>query len=104
MSMKFFRNYVFPALFGLLIYTSIRLVNDSMSNEQFWERSLKQNLIEIGFSIALGIVADRLLYSAINRFDKRRRELCVQNVLREFGMVCLMFLLVFNPVLYLVHY
>src|SRR5215213_2828521 len=102
--MKFVRNYIFPALFGLLIYTSIRLVNDSMSDEQFWERSLKQNLIEIGFSILLGIVSDLFIWGAINRFNRRRQQLSIQNVLREFGIVCIMFLLIFNPVLYLVHY
>lgn len=102
--MKFFRNYIFPVLFGLLIYTSIRLVTDSMSGEQFWERSFMQNGIEIIFSILLGFISDRLLRKAIKGFDRRKRSLSLQTIIREFGFICLVCLFIFNPILYLIHY
>ena len=75
-----------------------------MSKEQFWDRSWQQNIIEVVVCMLLGYTADRLLRNAISSFNRRTKQLCVQNVLREFGMICLVCLAIFNPVLYLVHY
>jgi len=102
--MSLFRNYIFPIIFGLVIYTSIRLVTDSMSHEQFWERSLRQNLIEIFSVIILSFVFELLMRMAIRGFNLQKRELNIQNILKEFGKVCLVALVVFNPALYLIHY
>lgn len=102
--MKFFRHYIFPIIFGLLIYTSIRLVTDSMSGEQFWERRFVQNTVEIAFSILLGFISDRLLRRSIKIFDRRKPQLSIRTLLREFGMISLVCLLIFNPILYLIHY
>ncbi|MFL5810529.1 MAG: sensor histidine kinase [Flavisolibacter sp.] len=102
--MSLFRNYIFPIIFGLMIYTSVRLVTDSMSHEQFWERSLRQNTIEIVSVIILSFVFELLMRMAIRGFNEKRRELSLQNILKEFGKVCLAALVVFNPALYLIHY
>jgi two-component system LytT family sensor kinase len=102
--MPLFRNYIFPILFGLLIYTSVRLVTDSMSHEQFWDRSLRQNLIEIFSVIILSFVFELLLRGAIRRFNRRKRELSIRNILKEFGKICMAALVIFNPALYLIHY
>ena len=102
--MKFFSRYIFPALFGLLIYTSLRLVNDSMQEEQFWDRPLQQNLIEIGFVVMMGYVSDALLRRGLERFRKGQRKTGIGQVMREFGVVALVCLLLFNPVLFLIHY
>lgn len=53
MSSKYLKT-VFPAVYGLLIYACIRLVNDVISGEQFWTRDWKTNAIEIGCSIIFG--------------------------------------------------
>ena len=46
--MKAFWKYIFPALFGLLIYSTIRLVNDLVDvNSKFWERPLEVTLVEV---------------------------------------------------------
>jgi hypothetical protein len=37
--MKWFWKYVFPGLFGLAVYTTIRVVNDTTTGEKFWEES-----------------------------------------------------------------
>ena len=102
--MKFFSRYIFPALFGLLIYTSLRLVNDSMQEEQFLDRPIQQNLIEIGFVIIMGYVSDALLRRGLNRFRGGQRKTGIGQVIREFGLVALVCLLLFNPVLFLIHY
>ena len=75
-----------------------------MSGEQFWERSYMQNGVEILFSILLGFISDRLLRNAIKGFDKRKHKLSFQTIVREFGLVCLVCLLIFNPILFLIHY
>ncbi|MGZ5189730.1 MAG: sensor histidine kinase [Flavisolibacter sp.] len=102
--MRFFRNYIFPVLFGLLIYTSIRLVTDSMSGEQFLERSFMQNAVEVLFSILLGFISDILLRKAIKGFDRRKPKLSLKTIVREFGFICIVCLLIFNPILFLIHY
>jgi sensor histidine kinase YesM len=99
-----YSKYISPVAFGLLVYTSIRLVNDSMSGEQFWQRRWQQNVIEVVFSIAMGFVADILIRKAIIGFSRRTQKLTMESILREFGRVCLSSLLIFNPVLYLIHY
>lgn len=53
MSFKYLKT-VFPAVYGLLIYACIRLVNDVISGEQFWTRDWRTNAIEIGCSIIFG--------------------------------------------------
>lgn len=46
-------KWFFPPLYGLCIYTSMRLVNDVISESRFWERHWSINAIEIGTCLTL---------------------------------------------------
>jgi hypothetical protein len=61
--MKFFRKYIFPAVYGLLVYFTIRLLHDTDVHEHFWERDFYINFVEITCSIIVG-------YSGIYLFKR----------------------------------
>ncbi|QJB36363.1 sensor histidine kinase [Chitinophaga oryzae] len=54
--MRFFTKYIFPPLYGLLAYFTIRLLADSVSGMLFWRRSWMLNGIEMTFSAIMGYV------------------------------------------------
>ncbi|MDN3579796.1 sensor histidine kinase [Mucilaginibacter flavus] len=60
--MRFFRKYIFPALYGLLVYFTVRLLHDTDIGQHFWEREFYINAIEMACSILVG-------YSAIYIFE-----------------------------------
>jgi sensor histidine kinase YesM len=49
--MKFFSKYIFPPVYGLLTYFTIRVLTDSVTGSKFWLRPWKLNMMEIVFSI-----------------------------------------------------
>jgi len=95
--MKFFWRYVFPVIFGFLIYTSIRLVNDTTAKAKFWERPWQTNAIEITGVVVVSF----LLYYAVNRlihyFQKKQDTVISgKSILKEFGLVLLVTLLIIH--------
>jgi sensor histidine kinase YesM len=95
--MKFFWRYVFPVIFGFLIYTSIRLVNDTTAKAKFWERPWQTNAIEITGVVVVSF----LLYYAVNRlihyFQKKQGTVISgKSILKEFGLVLLVTLLIIH--------
>lgn len=83
--MKFFWRYIFPVLFGLLIYASIRTVTDITQGDKFWERSWKTNAIEIAGTIFIAFVMKWMLDYFISKFENNRnREVSRRNILKEF--------------------
>lgn len=52
--MKIFWKYIFPGLYGLLVYYTIRLLADSSSGLRFWHRSLGLNTVEAACSAIMG--------------------------------------------------
>jgi len=102
--MKIFWKYVFPALFGLLVYASIRLVTDVPSGEPFWERSLLQNAVEIVGVILSGYLFEATLRYAIRQFINRNRDYSLYNVSVEFGLLLLSCLILINPIVLLIHF
>jgi two-component system, LytTR family, sensor kinase len=102
--MKKFWQYVFPALFGLLIYTTIRVVNDSMSTEQFWDRSIFQNAVEIVLSILTAYAFNGIMKFFIKRSNRKKENYRLKSVLKEFGTVCLASSILINAVLYIIHF
>ena len=104
LTMKFFWRYLFPPAFGLLIYTSIRLVTDTPAGEKFWERPVWQNGVEIFFTALMGYLFDWLLRYAIHRFSRENQSYSLQNVVREFGILLLACMVILNPVVLLIHH
>lgn len=86
--MRFFWKYIFPAIFGLIIYTSIRLVNDIQGGFQFWKRPLLVNAIEIGSAIIVSYMLQFLVDFFIRRFNKSNIGVIRgKAIVREFAIV-----------------
>lgn len=68
--MKWFWNYVFPPLFGLLIYATLRVINDSISHFKFWERPWSTNAIEMVFVLGSGYIIMYAFGKLFQHFDK----------------------------------
>lgn len=95
--MKFFFKYFFPLLFGLLIYTSLRLVNDIISGTQFWKRHWSINAIELGTTIIISYIFQYLLNYFLKKFSRSHTGmLTIKQVLREFFTVYFFCMLVLN--------
>jgi two-component system LytT family sensor kinase len=87
--MKYFWRYLFPPLYGLVIYTIIRLVSDLTDGFEFWKRSLRQNLVEIVGVIILAYPLTRIPRYYARRFSKSQGPFTLARVFREFGIVLL---------------
>jgi hypothetical protein len=82
--MKFFRKYLFPAVYGLLVYFTIRLLHDTDVNEHFWERQFYINFVEIVCSIIVGYLGIYLFKTLFRYYNSHWPEqLSYQIVLRE---------------------
>ncbi|SHE53935.1 sensor histidine kinase [Pedobacter caeni] len=82
--MKLFKKYIFPALYGLLIYFTIRLLHDLAVDTQFWKRDLALNIFEILCSILLGYLSIAIFEALFRFYDKgRRHHLNYQGIIRE---------------------
>src|ERR1700751_3456984 len=68
--MKFFKKYIFPALYGLLIYFTVRLLHDTDTDTHFWRRSWALNSIELGCSILTGYLAIYFFERLFKYFDR----------------------------------
>ncbi len=63
-------NYLFPPLYGLLVYATIRLINDTLADDKFWERPLALNAIEIGFTLLMGYIVYFAMQRVFRYFDR----------------------------------
>jgi sensor histidine kinase YesM len=68
--MKWFWKYVFPPLFGLLVYATLRVINDSISHFKFWERAWTTNAIELACVPFSGYIIMYAFEKLFRRFDK----------------------------------
>src|SRR5690349_15444017 len=68
--MKFFWKYIFPGLFGFVIYIIIRVINDTIAEDRFWLRDKPTLAIEISFCIFTGFVQTRMMNRLFKHFDK----------------------------------
>ncbi|HJT74440.1 MAG TPA: histidine kinase [Chitinophaga sp.] len=96
--MKSFWKYYFPAIYGLAIYFTIRLLLDTVTGMKFWERSLWLNLTEVLYCVAVGylfIYSQGYLY---RYFDSRWPDLKDhrKRLIRELGYVFLFSILFHN--------
>ena len=69
--MTFSRKYIFPPLYGLLIYFTIRLLHDTDIEMQFWKRDWRLNTIEISCSAVVGYIAIYLFAKLFGLFNKK---------------------------------
>src|SRR5579862_5352623 len=86
--MQFFKKYIFPPLYGLLVYFTVRLLHDTDLNQHFWERALYINLIEMGCSVLVGFISIYLFRWLFRFYDRRWSvQVSYQGVLRELSIL-----------------
>lgn len=100
--MKFFRKYIFPALYGLLVYFTVRLLHDTEIGLPFWKRAWTQNTIELVLALAIGYVGVYLFEQLFKYYNKRwPLQLSYRNLVRELSIMVganlLLANLVFTP-------
>ena len=83
--MKFFWRYIFPVLFGLLIYASIRAMADITTGDKFWERPWKTNAVEIAGTVFLSFLMKWVLDFFIRKFENNKnKKITGNNIVKEF--------------------
>ncbi|BAU55843.1 sensor histidine kinase [Mucilaginibacter gotjawali] len=100
--MKIFRKYIFPPLYGLLIYFTVRLLHDTDIGLRFWKRTWSQNTIEIMLSLIVGYAGVYLFERLFKYYDQHwPLQFRYQNVVRELaimvGLNLVLVNLVFTP-------
>ena len=86
--MNFFRKYIFPALYGLLVYFTIRLLHDTDVNQHSWERPFYINAVEMACSVIVGYLAIYLFQRLFKYYDKRWPvQLSYRGVVRELAIL-----------------
>lgn len=90
-------KYISPGLYGLLIYFTIRGINDTVDGGRFWERELALNTIEIITAILLGYLSWWLLYWLEARYLNQNTEVVTtRRVAKELLMVIGLSLVIVN--------
>jgi two-component system LytT family sensor kinase len=98
--MSFFRKYIFPPLYGLTVYFTIRLLNDSVSGKVFWDRSWKLNFTEQAWSVVMGFVVLWIFDRLFRWFDNRwESQLSYTRLAKELGYLILLNVVLQNLVL-----
>ncbi|MBL7738236.1 MAG: histidine kinase [Chitinophagaceae bacterium] len=98
--MKKLWRYTYPALFGLLIYATIRVVNDTVAEFRFWYRDWKISAIEIITCILMGYLLDFCFRKMFRKFDsKMHRTVGYKTVLYELLWVTILIEVVVNLVI-----
>ena len=100
--MKIFRKYIFPPLYGLLIYFTVRLLHDTDIGLRFWKRTWTQNVAEIILSLIVGYAGVYLFERLFKYYDQRwPLRFRYQNLVRELaimvGLNLVLMNLIFTP-------
>src|SRR3569832_2486574 len=99
MKMKLFKKYIFPAVFGLLVFFTVRLLHDTDVQEHIWERRFYVNAVELACSKFIGYVAIWIFKSLFRYYDKRWPvQLSYSGVARELSILVGLNLLLVNLV------
>ena len=82
---KKFWKYVFPPLYGMVVYFTIRLLLDSVTGMKFWESyRLEQTFLELGYCIFISYIFVWVFRRLFRWFDQRwPEEFSYQRVVRE---------------------
>ncbi|RFM28256.1 sensor histidine kinase [Deminuibacter soli] len=93
-------RHFFPAIYGLLVYTCIRLVNDTGFGIRFWLRPWHITVLEVGMSILTSYITIFIVRKLAARFNRRTTsKLTAMQVLKEFAVITLVSLLLNNLLL-----
>ncbi|MGZ3873949.1 MAG: sensor histidine kinase, partial [Mucilaginibacter sp.] len=97
--MKSFRKYIFPAVYGLLVYFTIRLLHDTDVGLQFWKRYWFVNAVEIACSVVVGYAGTFLFERLFRYYDSRRPvQVSYREAVKELAVLVAANLLLVNIV------
>src|SRR5687767_4665929 len=97
--MKRFWKYVFPGLFGLLIYITVRVLNDTLSHFQVWKRDWTITAIEMVFVLGAGYITMYAFEKLFQRFDKKlQHNINVKTILQELIWVIIIIEVINNAI------
>lgn len=98
--MQKFWKYVFPGLFGLLIYITVRVINDTVAHFRFWQRPWTITGIEVAFVIGAGYITMYAFEKLFQRFDKKLQH-CInfRTVLQELMWVVIITEVINNAII-----
>jgi len=98
--MQYFKKYIFPAVYGLLVYFTVRLLHDTVVGERFWKRDWGLNILEMSCSVAAGMLAIYLYEKLFKFFDSRWPvQFSYRGVLRELLIMVDANLILMNAIL-----
>ena len=100
---QFFWKYLFPPLYGLFFYTILRLVSDLTTEEKFWERPWRMNMIEVAATILISFWLIRLPGYYLRKFQKREAQNLPRRVFVEFMQLLLTVMVIATTVCIIVH-
>ena len=69
--MKIFWKYLFPPLYGLLVYTTIRLLLDTVTGMKFWRRALHLTLTDLAATIIFSYIFLYSFNQMLQWFDRK---------------------------------
>src|ERR1700744_3125077 len=97
--MKFFQKYIFPAIYGLLVYFTIRLLHDTDVGEHFWRRHFYVNAVELTCTTIVGYISICLFDRLFMHYDKRSPILLsYRGVVRELSILIGLNLILVNVI------
>ncbi|WP_020533092.1 sensor histidine kinase [Flexithrix dorotheae] len=96
--MKFFWKYIFPGIFGLLIYSTVRIVNDTMSSGfRFWERPFYITAIEVVTTILVAYIFDFLIRRLESKFDSDfKNDFSTKKIIKELSLLTFFTIIIIN--------
>ncbi len=99
--MKFFWKYLFPPLYGLIVYTTIRLVLDTVTGMRFWQRRWQINAMDIAACVVFSYIFMAVFRRLLRWFDKKwgARDFSPSRIRRELLYVIGMNLVLQNVML-----
>lgn len=98
---KFFWKWLFPPLYGLVVYATIRLLLDTVTGMRFWRRPLHLTIEDLTATFVFSYLFVAVFRWMLRWFDRRwpADDLGYKRVLRELGYVLLLNLVFQNAIL-----
>lgn len=97
--MKRFWKYAFPGLYGLLMYITVRVLNDTLSHFQVWKRAWSITAIELAFVVGAGYITMYAFEKLFQRFDNRlQNNINFKTILHELVWVAIIVAVINNIV------
>ncbi len=83
--MKFFWRWIFPPLYGLIVYTTIRLVLDTATGMKFWHRRWQINAMDLAACLVFSYIFMAVFKWLLNWFDEKwgARDFSPSRIRRE---------------------